>query len=661
MGVFKTLNKKNLKLFIVIFFILIFINTTIADSITDTIDDEERKFPYSIDDVDYSVEFLYGTSGGPDTCGFWINVGDVRSYQVPGNQRDRVRPNGQAIYQGETYDLPTLPLTFYLDTCSEQATFTISSGGEEDNEEECRSHWSWLCENNIIYWYDSCGDREDVWTNCEDRDLICIEEDTGGECSFACEPLHNYRGCYDVSVWWYNSCDEIEELYEYCGIGKTCSNAQCVENCVSHYSKACYNEDVWWRDSCNDYEEIAEDCEVDEECDPINDICIPSEEEISQEDTTPEDIIAPAISTQTIPKITTETICGIGVTSLVCGKKYEEYVVNENIIASDIVVTTPEHASKVADEFLTKGRVKNTYIIKNTATNRFIKQVISKDYPNYPDRIVVKGDKITIEEIKTTKNAALLEDTHTKKQFEKYSDIIKKLRNKGFKVEPIIKCNGGCNTGETIERYGTKWKVVKKGDNFVKYSKIKNVAKAGTIAIALDTILTYGGFSKEQAIKECMEGVDDVFAENLVYYDEGGYRRTLEQKYTKAIIDTKKYCSCKDNIYKVACCVNIIKNYHNRNELIENNELCTNKQEEIDIKLTGGEFQRKTDIWAYENEENLTKAATFVSGALCVSSLPVCATAIIAIGIYEASGIKENVQMFLRRNQEQAYRKEIKK
>ncbi|MBU3940403.1 MAG: hypothetical protein KKH88_00545 [Nanoarchaeota archaeon] len=262
------------KLIISIMLLMIFISINVS-AVTDTINAWERKHPYNVGGISYSVEFLYGSSGGPNTCGFWVTIGDTSYSQVSNSERDRVKPNGGAIAQGETYDLINLPLTFYLNVCGDPATFTLTYNEGGGGGEECNTHWSWKCENDIIYWYDACGNKEDIWKDCTNLDQVCDDGDISGECKAPCQPVHNYLGCFDGNVYWFNGCNEPKEQYEYCSAGTTCRNNQCVEHCISHSWKSCYQGDAWWRDSCNNYEEIAEECEPNERCYDITDECIP--------------------------------------------------------------------------------------------------------------------------------------------------------------------------------------------------------------------------------------------------------------------------------------------------------------------------------------------------------------------------------------------------
>ena len=125
--------------------LILIVPTTFA--ITDTLSDNQRKYPYTIGGVSYSVQFLYASSGGPDTCGFWVTLGDT-DYTY--GQKERVKPNGQAINVGETYQLTTFPLALTLNSCGTQASFSLVSGGSSGG--GCVSNYVQKCYNNAFYY-----------------------------------------------------------------------------------------------------------------------------------------------------------------------------------------------------------------------------------------------------------------------------------------------------------------------------------------------------------------------------------------------------------------------------------------------------------------------------------------------------------------------------
>jgi hypothetical protein len=130
-------------------------------------------------------------------------------------------------------------------------------------EEACESHHEKRCYNGDVYWYDSCGNREDRADYCGYS--YC---DTGGDVYRYCSGgdvwgVYDYRdrGCSGGSCdadWDYNSCG-YEEL-ENCGSDEICSGGQCVSDCTSHDYQSCYGGDVYWYDSCGNREDRADYC-----------------------------------------------------------------------------------------------------------------------------------------------------------------------------------------------------------------------------------------------------------------------------------------------------------------------------------------------------------------------------------------------------------------
>lgn len=90
------------------------------------------------------------------------------------------------------------------------ATFTVA----------CISHYSYSCYSNDVYWYDSCGNREEKKQECGTGYWRC--------CNNNCGRQYVYRGCSGTSCYSYSgSCRD-------CGV-YTCSGRSCTTIC----SQAC--------------------------------------------------------------------------------------------------------------------------------------------------------------------------------------------------------------------------------------------------------------------------------------------------------------------------------------------------------------------------------------------------------------------------------------
>ncbi len=127
----------------------------------------------------------------------------------------------------------------------------ISKPGEEIK--ECKSHHSSKCYNGHVYWYDSCGNREEKKEYCEyDCDGgFCVNEE-------GCDEHHSFD-CHNGHLYWFDSCGNIEEKKQACPNG--CENGQCKEGeCESHHDTVCHEGHVYWTDSCGNKEGKKEYC-----------------------------------------------------------------------------------------------------------------------------------------------------------------------------------------------------------------------------------------------------------------------------------------------------------------------------------------------------------------------------------------------------------------
>lgn len=76
--------------------------------------------------------------------------------------------------------------------------------------------------------------------NWEYRDFGCAER--GGASSIRCEypypcSSHAYTSCYGGHIYWYDSCGDVEGLYSYCSCG--CSGSSCLSCCTPQYYNNC--------------------------------------------------------------------------------------------------------------------------------------------------------------------------------------------------------------------------------------------------------------------------------------------------------------------------------------------------------------------------------------------------------------------------------------
>jgi eight-cysteine-cluster-containing protein len=88
---------------------------------------------------------------------------------------------------------------------------------EKPPEGECKSHASYKCDSGNLYWFDSCGNKQDKKEYCQ---YGCSEKACLGECKSNAE----YR-CYGDHVFWFDSCGNKQDKKEYCNYG--CENGFC--------------------------------------------------------------------------------------------------------------------------------------------------------------------------------------------------------------------------------------------------------------------------------------------------------------------------------------------------------------------------------------------------------------------------------------------------
>jgi len=120
----------------------------------------------------------------------------------------------------------------------------------------CTYHSYQGCLGNNLYWYNSCGQQQDLAQYCSNG---CYNNSCGNNynnynnCTY-----HAYKGCVGNSIYWYNSCGQQQDLVYGCTNGQTCQYGQCTayvqpvpvyNNYTAHYRKACYGNSIHWYDS----------------------------------------------------------------------------------------------------------------------------------------------------------------------------------------------------------------------------------------------------------------------------------------------------------------------------------------------------------------------------------------------------------------------------
>ena len=99
-------------------------------------------------------------------------------------------------------------------------------------EECCATHDSSTCYSNDVYWYDSCGIREDKRTEC--GALGC----SGSTCNTCA--THDHKECVGGDVYWFDSCGTQEELFDDCdNAHEQCNFGACMAVCGTYDFAGC--------------------------------------------------------------------------------------------------------------------------------------------------------------------------------------------------------------------------------------------------------------------------------------------------------------------------------------------------------------------------------------------------------------------------------------
>lgn len=105
----------------------------------------------------------------------------------------------------------------------------------------CTYHAYRLCVgNNNLYWYDSCGNQQDLYYSCASGQ-VCNSPSQYGQCATYVQPIqpqnnyvaHYKTACYGNSLYWYDSLGVASGLYKSCADNNgctldTCSGDKCL-------------------------------------------------------------------------------------------------------------------------------------------------------------------------------------------------------------------------------------------------------------------------------------------------------------------------------------------------------------------------------------------------------------------------------------------------
>jgi len=161
------------------------------------------------------------------------------------------------------------------------ATVNVYSGSQTTTaacsvsiNQACASRSYQQCSGNYLYWYNSCGNREDNYQYCQ---YGC----SGNSCSQSSCSNYNARKCVGNSVYWYDSCGNQQGLFQVCsGVNQVCLSGQCIVYYnpapppapaptplyIKNYTTSCYNNNLYWFDSLGKAQTLYKNCADENQC-----------------------------------------------------------------------------------------------------------------------------------------------------------------------------------------------------------------------------------------------------------------------------------------------------------------------------------------------------------------------------------------------------------
>jgi len=138
----------------------------------------------------------------------------------------------------------------------------------------CIYHSYQRCNGNSIYWYDSCGNQQDLIQYCSNGCSNGVCNNYNNYYNYSSCNYHAYKDCAGSSIYWFDSCSNRQDLYQNCSdYGLTCQYGQCVSNIViqkndykAHYNKVCYKNSVYWYDSLGVISGLYQNCSDSNSC-----------------------------------------------------------------------------------------------------------------------------------------------------------------------------------------------------------------------------------------------------------------------------------------------------------------------------------------------------------------------------------------------------------
>ncbi|MEA3248135.1 MAG: hypothetical protein U9Q73_00340 [Nanoarchaeota archaeon] len=117
------------------------------------------------------------------------------------------------------------PYDYYNKQCYCKTPTTQCSGGADPGDRKCQGDEVWRCDNS------------GTWEYVSDCDYGC----SSGSCQQQQCVDHTTKSCEGNSVYWFDSCGERQEEYERCESDENCEGDRCVRFCEEKFigSKLC--------------------------------------------------------------------------------------------------------------------------------------------------------------------------------------------------------------------------------------------------------------------------------------------------------------------------------------------------------------------------------------------------------------------------------------
>ena len=176
------------------------------------------------------------------------------------------------------------------------ANVTVTSAGQTqttstsvvingNNNNYCTYHSYQRCVGNNLYWYDSCGNQQDVqycsngcYGNTCSNYNYNYNYNYNNNCTY-----HAYERCTGNSLYWYDSCGNQQGLDQYCSNGcynNICQNYYNYNNnynynygynnynnaCSDYAYKLCQGNNIYWYNSCGNQQGIFQTCGANSTC-----------------------------------------------------------------------------------------------------------------------------------------------------------------------------------------------------------------------------------------------------------------------------------------------------------------------------------------------------------------------------------------------------------